>query len=624
MVFIMIDFDSTFMQVEALEELGEIVLKKDSDKAQTLQKIKDITNLGMEGTLSFHDSLVQRMDLLKIHRSDVEKLVKRLRKKVSVSFSRNKDFFKKYKGQIYIISSGFKDFIVPVVAPFDIEADHVLANTFTYDPQGWVTGFDRDNPLAYSKGKPKVLQQLNLDGEIWVIGDGYTDYEMVEAGIAHKFFAFTENVLLRESLSDKAHHLTPSFDEFLYVNRMPRALSYPKSRISVLLEAGIPQEAEARFRTEGYQVAYLDGPVQQETNFKDRISEVSILGIHPGTHLDPEWVASGNRLMAIGIFGAGTASARLTKSARQGIAVFDSPNTHVRALAEMAIGQIIQLLRGTWHLPSRENPAWTPGMELRGKTLGIIGYGKSGQQLSILAEALGMRVCYYDLEEKPALGNATWIPQLPHLLKEADVVSLHIDQRPENKHFIHAAALRRMPPHAVLLNGSNSDAVDLNALADALESGKLRAAALDALPASPDERQQPALQRLQAMPNALLTPGIGGDTIEARQRAAAYVPARIIEYINTGATHGSMNFPELQLPVLRNAHRLIHIHENRAGILAQINSILAEHEINILGQYLKTNTHIGYSITDIDKKYSKKVLEQLKGIKHTIKFRVLY
>lgn len=620
MVFIIIDFDSTFMQVEALEELGEIVLKKDSNKAQILQKIKDITNLGMEGSLSFHDSLVQRMDLLKIHQSDIEKLVKRLRKKVSVSFSRNKDFFKKYKGQIYIISSGFKDFIVPVVAPFDIEADHVLANTFTFDPEGWVTGFDRDNPLAYSKGKPKVLQQLHLDGEIWVIGDGYTDYEMVEAGIAHKFFAFTENVLLRESLSDKTHHLTPSFDEFLYVNRMPRALSYPKSRISVLLEAGIPQEAEARFRAEGYQVAHLEGPIQQETD----LSDVSILGIHPGTLLDPAWVASGNRLMAIGIFGAGAATARLTKSARQGIAVFDSPYTHIRALAEMALGQIIHLLRGTWSLPIRENPAWTPGMELRGKTLGIIGYGKSGQQLSILAEALGMRVCYYDLEEKPALGNATWVPQLPNLLKEADVLSLHIDQRPENKFFIHAATLRRMQPHAVFLNVSNADAVDLEALADALQSGKLRAAALDALPAAPDERQQRALQRLQAMPNALLTPGIGGDTVEARQRAAAYVPSRIIEYINTGATHGSMNFPELQLPVLRNAHRLIHIHENRAGILAQINSILAEHEINILGQYLKTNAHIGYSITDIDKKYSKKVLEQLKGIRHTIKFRVLY
>ena len=620
MVFIIIDFDSTFMQVEALEELGEIVLKKDSNKAQILQKIKDITNLGMEGSLSFHDSLVQRMDLLKIHQSDIEKLVKRLRKKVSVSFSRNKDFFKKYKGQIYIISSGFKDFIVPVVAPFDIEADHVLANTFTFDPEGWVTGFDRDNPLAYSKGKPKVLQQLHLDGEIWVIGDGYTDYAMVEAGIAHKFFAFTENVLLRESLSDKTHHLTPSFDEFLYVNRMPRALSYPKSRISVLLEAGIPQEAEARFRAEGYQVAHLEGPIQQETD----LSDVSILGIHPGTLLDPVWVASGNRLMAIGIFGAGAATARLTKSARQGIAVFDSPYTHIRALAEMALGQIIHLLRGTWSLPIRENPAWTPGMELRGKTLGIIGYGKSGQQLSILAEALGMRVCYYDLEEKPALGNATWVPQLPNLLKEADVLSLHIDQRPENKFFIHAATLRRMQPHAVFLNVSNADAVDLEALADALQSGKLRAAALDALPAAPDERQQRALQRLQAMPNALLTPGIGGDTVEARQRAAAYVPSRIIEYINTGATHGSMNFPELQLPVLRNAHRLIHIHENRAGILAQINSILAEHEINILGQYLKTNAHIGYSITDIDKKYSKKVLEQLKGIRHTIKFRVLY
>ena len=226
MVYIIIDFDSTFMQVEALEELGEIVLKNPKEKARILQEIKDITNLGMEGKLSFHESLTRRMDLLTIHRTDVEKLVKRLRKKVSVSFSRNKAFFKKYKGQIYIISSGFKDFIVPVVAPYEIDADFVLANTFTYDEAGWVTGFDHDNPLAFSKGKPKVLRQLNLDGEIWVIGDGYTDYEMVEAGIAHKFFAFTENVL-RESLLDKAHHITPSFDEFLFGSIGPSSKSNP-------------------------------------------------------------------------------------------------------------------------------------------------------------------------------------------------------------------------------------------------------------------------------------------------------------------------------------------------------------------------------------------------------------
>lgn len=623
MAYIIIDFDSTFMQVEALEELGEIVLKDPKEKGKILQQIKDITNQGMEGTLSFHESLVQRMDLLHMHQRDIDRLVKRLRKKVSVSFSRNKAFFKKYKGQIYIISSGFKDFIVPVVAPFEIEADHVLANTFLFDEEGWVTGFDQDNPLAFSKGKPKVLQRLNLDGEIWVIGDGYTDYEMVEAGIAHKFFAFTENVLLRESLSDKAHHVTPSFDEFLYVNRMPRALSYPKSRISVLLEAGIPEEAEAHFRSEGYQVDILDRPIDAVV-WKEKINETAILGVHPSTYLDPSWIAGGSRLMAIGVFGAALGYSHLPHASLHGVALFDAPYTHTRALAELEIAQIIYLLRGAWNWQSNSPVERQPGLELRGKTLGIIGYGNSGQQLSILAEALGMRVRYYDLMEKPALGNAQFVPNLPALLKEADVISLNLDQRPENKGFFDATALRRMQPHAIFLNFSNGEAVDLPALSHTLESGKLRGAAIDVLPAIPTAREIAAIEQLHTLPNVLLTPHLSGDTVESRQRAASFVPNRIIEYINTGSTQGSLNFPDLQLPVLRDAHRLIHIHENKAGILAQINRVLADHKINILGQYLKTNTQIGYSITDIDKKYSKKVLNDLKGIEHTIKFRVLY
>lgn len=623
MIYIVIDFDSTFMQVEAMEELGEIVLKDQKEKASILDQIKEITNRGMEGTLSFHESLVQRMNLLTFHRDDIDRLVKRLRKKISISFSRNKDFFQEHRQQIYIISSGFKDFIVPVVAPFGIDADHVLANTFTYDEQGWVTGFDLENPLAFSKGKPKVLQQLQLDGEILVIGDGYTDYEMVEAGIAHKFFAFTENVLLRDSLSDKSHHLTPSFDEFLFVNRMPRALSYPKSRISVLLEGGLPLEASEHLRTEGYQVEQLAGPLTKAA-WEARKDDVSLLGIHPGTYLDPQWFNGGTRLMAIGVFGAGTGIPNLAQAAKNGIALFDAPYTHARSLAEMALGQIIWLLRRSWEWNIVAPAARIPGVELRGKTLGIIGYGNSGQQLSILAEALGMRVRYFDLMEKPALGNATFIANLPQLLRESDVISLHVDQRPENKHLINAAAIRRMQAHAIFLNFANGDAVDLHAMAQALQTGKLAGAALDVLPATPHPKEQQAIELLRALPQVLITPQLGGNTLEARQRAASFVPNQIIDYINSGSTQGSLNFPQLQLPVLHNAHRLIHIHENRAGILAQINQVLAHHKINILGQYLKTNSQIGYSITDIDKKYSKKVLKDLKGIQHTIKFRVLY
>ena len=623
-VYIIIDFDSTFMQVEALEELGEIVLKGSKDKNRILQEIKDITNLGMEGRLSFHESLVRRMDLLRIHRDDVGRLVRRLRKKVSVSFSRNKAFFKKYKGQIYIISSGFKDFIVPVVGPYGIAEDYVLANTFTYDAEGWVTGFDRENPLAFSQGKPKVLKGLGLEGEAWVIGDGYTDYEMVEAGIAHKFFAFTENVL-RESLLDKADHITPSFDEFLYVNRMPRALSYPKNRIGVLLEEGVPAEALQAFQAEGYQVELASGPLREAFQARDR-RELSILGILPGTEILPEMLQAAPRLMAVGIFGAGQALPDIEQAAAQGVAVFDSPYTHARALAELAIGQMIVLLRGLGPLLRYGKPdmGWHSGRELRGKSLGIIGFGHSGQQLALLAEGLGMRVSYYDIQTKSSPGNAAPCSSLQELLRQCDVISVHVDKRQENNNLLKRAHFRMMRDQALLLNMSNENAVCLPDLLEVLRSGKLLGVGIDAVPSQPSPEQRIALEGLAALPNVLLSPQLGGNTRESLERAALAVPASIIQYVNTGATQGCVNFPQLQLPVLRNAHRLIHIHENRAGILAQINGILADNQINILGQYLQTNRQIGYAITDIDAAYNKKVLNALKGVGNTIKFRVLY
>lgn len=623
-VYIIIDFDSTFMQVEALEELGEIVLKGSKDKNSILQEIKDITNLGMEGRLSFHESLVRRMDLLRIHRDDVARLVRRLRKKVSVSFSRNKAFFKKFQGQIYIISSGFKDFIVPVVGPYGIPEDYVLANTFTYDADGWVTGFDQENPLAFSKGKPKVLQGLGLQGEVWVIGDGYTDYEMVEAGIAHKFFAFTENVL-RESLLDKADHITPSFDEFLYVNRMPRALSYPKSRIGVLLEEGVPGEALQAFQAEGYQVEVTSGPLQEAFREQDR-GELSILGILPGTTIFPEIFQRAPRLMTIGVFGAGHALPEIQQAAAQGVAVFDSPHTHARALAELAIGQMIILLRGMVPLlrQGKGHIEWQSGRELRGKALGIIGFGHAGQQLALLAEGLGMRVSYYDISPKSGPGNATACGSLPELLRQSDIVSVHVDKRAENNNLLKRSHFRMMRDQALLLNMSNENAVSLPDLLEAIRAGKLLGACIDAVPSQPSPEQSAALEGLVTLSNVLLSPQLGGNTRESLERAALAVPSRIIEYVNTGATQGCLNFPQLQLPVLRNAHRLIHIHENRAGILAQINGILADNQINILGQYLQTNQQIGYAITDIDAAYNKKVLNALKGVGNTIKFRVLY
>ncbi len=624
---IIIDFDSTFMQVEALEELADIILKSSPNRKEIVDQIKAITDLGVDGKITFNESLSRRLALIRVHENHLVKLVKRLKKKVSVSFSRNRKFFKKYKGRIFIISNGFKDFIDPVVADYGIDEDRVLGNTFTFDDEGWVTGYDKNNLLAYSKGKSKRLKSLNLDGEIVVIGDAYTDFEMVEAGIAHKFFMFTENVF-RESILDKADHVTPSFDEFLYVHNMQGALSYPKSRLKALLLDDINGIAHKAFETEGYQVESINGNLTEQ-ELCEKIADVSILGIDARTVVSEKLLDHGKRLMAIGSFSARTHFIDTAACASKGIIVFNAPYTNLRSQVELVVGQIIMLMRripaynrkmhaGKWaSLP-------TDTFEIRGKRLGIVGYGNAGQQLSVLAEAMGMEVFYYDLLEKPALGNAKKCITLKELLRKSDVVSLHVDARPENKKFFDKSAFKAMRRNSILINLSNGTAVDEKALVSNLKSGKLLGAGVDVFSKEPSEEESHFQSKLQGFENVILTPHINGSTVEAKEDTAHFVPMQIIDYINSGITSGSVNFPKLQLPTLKNAHRLIHIHENRPGLLAKINSVLAEHNINILGQYLKTNNEIGYVITDINKKYGKEVLKDLKKIDRTIKFRTLY
>jgi D-3-phosphoglycerate dehydrogenase len=262
--------------------------------------------------------------------------------------------------------------------------------------------------------------------------------------------------------------------------------------------------------------------------------------------------------------------------------------------------------------------------EVRGKRLGIVGYGSIGSQLSVLAESLGMRVFYYDIEEKLALGNATKCKSLKELLELSDIVSLHVDGRASNHHLIGEREFSWMRQGVIFLNLSRGHVVDIQALRNAILSGKVAGCAVDVFPYEPASNNEEFISELRGLPNTILTPHIGGSTREAQENIGQFVPARIQDYINTGSTSSSVNFPNLALPTLQNAHRLIHIHENVPGILANINRILANHNINIVGQYLKTNELIGYVITDIDKEYNKEVIKELRGIAHTIKFRVLY
>ncbi|WP_026953994.1 phosphoglycerate dehydrogenase [Algoriphagus vanfongensis] len=622
-----IDFDSTFTQVEALDILGEISLDGDPKAGDKLQAIKDITDRGMEGSVTFRESLEQRLEILQATKSQISDLVDALRKKVSKSFERNKEFLQENAEDIYIVSNGFKDFIIPIVGEFGIKKENVFANDFVYDEQGNIVDFNRENPLSKNNGKAETIKKINLDGDIYVIGDGYTDYEIKASGLANKFYAFTENIH-RDKVTSKADHVAPSLDEILYINKLNTKFSYPKSRIKVLLLENVHPIGVDLLKEEGYQVEVVPSAMSEE-ELCEKIKNVSIIGIRSKTNITKKVLENANRLIAVGAFCIGTNQIDLETCQEKGIAVFNAPFSNTRSVVEMAIAEIIFLMRNfhdkshSMH-QSKWDKSATGSFEIRGKKLGIVGYGNIGAQLSVLAENMGMNVFYYDVVEKLALGNATKLDSLDELLSTCDVISLHVDGRKDNKCLIDAEKIKKMKEGAYLVNLSRGHVVEIPALKEAILSGHLAGCAVDVFPEEPKNNSEPFESELKGLPNTILTPHIGGSTLEAQENIARFVPGKIMEYVNTGNTFNSVNFPNIQLPFLKDAHRLIHIHQNEPGVLAKINQVLANFEININGQYLKTNEKIGYVITDIDKAYTSEAIEALKSIPGTIRFRILY
>lgn len=424
-----IDFDSTFTQVEALDELARISLKKHPEKEAIFKKIEDYTNLAMEGKLSFGESLAQRVKLLEASEDHLKQLITRLKKKVSASFSRNAEFFKKHADEVLIVSGGFKEFITPVVSQYHIKKENIYANTFVTTGDGKIIDYDHANPLSEEGGKVKLMQQLNLEGNLYGIGDGYSDFQLRESGLIKKFYAFTENIS-RESIVKKADHITPSFDEFLYVNNLPRAISYPKNRILCLVIGEVDPQSIALLKKDGFSIRHKD-------SFEEKyVADVHMLLLADGEKIELEKLKRAVKLKTLGYLGQAKNKVDITTCTAQGVVVFD------------------------------------------------------------------------DLKSNP--------------------------------------------------------------------------------------------------------------------RNLTFIPKRMIDFMNTGTTHLSNNFPNLQLPRIDKSHRLIHIHQNVPGIMAKVNTVFAKHDINIVAQFLMTNQNIGYVITDINAQYDKQLFKSLKKIEHTIKFRVLY
>jgi len=427
--YYIIDFDSTFTQVEALDELARISLENHPAKSLVYEEIERLTNLAMEGKLSFRESLSARVKLLSANRDHLAKLVWVLKKKVSLSFSRNREFFIKNADSVLIVSGGFKEFITPVVIPYHIKRENIYANTFLFDESGNIIGYDETNPLSEEGGKVKLLRQLQLPGRIYGIGDGYSDFQLKESGLIERFFAFTENIE-RKSVLEKADHVTPSFDEFLYVNDLPRAISYPKNRILCLIVGEVPDVAVALLKREGFSVRV------KETFEEKYTRDVGMLLLGNGEELDREQLRQADKLKTIGYLGDSKGRLDRDLTNEKGIVVFDD---------------------------------------------------KKG-----------------------------------------------------------------------------------------------------------------------------------------KKRNAEFIPRRMAEFINKGDTYMSRNFPNLILPKVHKAHRLIHIHKNVPGVMAQINKVFAENEINIVSQFLVTRHGIGYAVTDVETTYGRQLIKQLRQIENTIKFRLLY
>ena len=405
-------------------------------------------------------------------------------------------------------------------------------------------------------------------------------------------------------------------------------LSYPKNKINILLLENIHPDAKDFLVNAGFNVEVENKSLTEE-ELKERIKGVHILGIRSKTQITKEIIDSADKLMSVCAFCIGTKQIDLDYAKGKGIVVFNAPYSNTRSVVELAIGEMIMLMRSTFARSQElHNGIWYKtsdgSNEIRGKKLGIVGYGNIGKQVSVLAESLGVDVYYYDIVEKLALGNATKCDTMEELLKISDMVTLHVDDNPNNKNLISEKELKIMKKDSILINLARGFVVDLDGLSKYMKNNHLRGCAVDVYPVEPIKTREEFNNPLKGIENVILTPHVGGSTKEAQKNIAGFVSNKIIDYINNGSSFDSVNFPNIQLPKQGENRRFLHIHRNISGVMSEINNILSKHNLNIEGQYLKSSGEVSYLITDIDKDYDLSVIDELKNIEKTIKFRVLY
>ena len=408
--------------------------------------------------------------------------------------------------------------------------------------------------------------------------------------------------------------------------------SLDKTKIKILLLEGVHPSAVERLQADGYTNIECHRKSLAAPDLERAAGDAYFIGIRSATQLDREFFDHATRLTGVGCFCIGTNQVDLAAAEERGIPVFNAPFSNTRSVAELVLAEVVALLRG---IPERNAAAhrgrWlktaTGSHEARGKTLGIVGYGHIGTQVGVLAESLGMQVVYYDIESRLALGNARAAQSLDGVLEVSDVVTLHVPETPATLNMIARRQLARMKRGARLINASRGTVVEIDALAEALQSGQLGGAAIDVFPEEPAGGAQEFLSPLRGMDNVLLTPHIGGSTVEAQENIGIEVAGKLIKYSNNGSTLGAVNFPQVSLPEYPGKNRVLHIHRNQPGVLSAINAVFSEQEINIAGEYLQTDAKVGYVVIDIEAGERAETVEirrKLELVPGTIRTRILY
>lgn len=405
--------------------------------------------------------------------------------------------------------------------------------------------------------------------------------------------------------------------------------SYPKNKINILQLENISSNAVDEFKSAGYLNVKKISAALDEGELIDAIKDVHLLGIRSKTNITTNVLDRAKKLLAVGCYCIGTNQVNLIDATQKGVAVFNSPFPNTRSVAELVIASAIMLLR---KIPLKNKAAhdgiWLKDakkcFELRGKTLGIIGYGNIGMQVSVLAEALGMQVMYFDIDSKLTIGNAKQVHTLKELLQHADVITLHVPEETSTQQLINRDAMLQMKKGSILINFARGTVVDLIALKEMIETNQIGGAAIDVFPDEPEKNGDAFYSQLQNLPNILLTPHIGGSTEEAQLNISDDVTNKLLNFLEQGITSGSHTIPALNLPPHPEAHRILHMHKNVPGVLSEITNLLAAEKINILSQYLKTNQEIGYVVLDVSSAITKPMIESLKMVTNTIKMRVVY